>query len=172
MPEGSPAAAFMGAMYSSGYLAFVKILEIAGGVLVAVPKTRNFGLLVLGPIIVNIVAFHVFLLGGGGLSQPPVVLIMLLGLFLLVVGRDVFFKTGFNKLTNNIKNVIYRSVIAWGKTSSNEVWLAASKPASGSCRPCPRDCGQSYLYVFDRGRFAGRDHELAGMERSGAAPGR
>ena len=48
-PEGHPAA-FMGAMYMTGFLGFVKVLEIIGGVLVAIPKTRNFGLLILGPI--------------------------------------------------------------------------------------------------------------------------
>ena len=37
---------FLGAMYMTGYLAFVKVLEILGGILVAIPKTRNLGLLV------------------------------------------------------------------------------------------------------------------------------
>jgi putative oxidoreductase len=45
-PEGSPPAMFLGAMYMTGYLAFVKVLEILGGILVAIPKTRNLGLLV------------------------------------------------------------------------------------------------------------------------------
>ena len=35
-PEGSPPAMFLGAMYMTGFLAFVKILEIAGGILVAI----------------------------------------------------------------------------------------------------------------------------------------
>ena len=48
MEEGAPGTVFMAAMGGSGYLAFVKVLEIIGGVLVAVPKTRNIGLLVLG----------------------------------------------------------------------------------------------------------------------------
>ena len=33
LPEGSPAAAFIGAMYSTGYLKLVKVLEIVGGLL-------------------------------------------------------------------------------------------------------------------------------------------
>ncbi|MCD8483419.1 MAG: DoxX family protein [Verrucomicrobia bacterium] len=59
-PADSHAAAFMGAMYATGFLKFVKILEIAGGVMVAIPWTRRLGLLILTPIIVNIVAFHFF----------------------------------------------------------------------------------------------------------------
>jgi putative oxidoreductase len=89
-PEGTPPALFMAALFPTGYLAFVKCLEILGGVLVAVPKTRNLGLLVLGPIIVNILAFHVFLTGGAGLLQPPVVLIAGLSGFLLWAGRKRF----------------------------------------------------------------------------------
>jgi len=46
-PEGSPAALFMGALGPTGYMTFVKILELVGGVLVTIPRTRNFGLLAL-----------------------------------------------------------------------------------------------------------------------------
>jgi putative oxidoreductase len=92
--EGSPPALFMGAMMPTGYMTFVKILEVLGGLLVAIPKTRNFGLLVLGPIIVNILAFHVFLHGGvGGLfasSNAPIFLIVALAAYLLWVGRKAF----------------------------------------------------------------------------------
>jgi putative oxidoreductase len=85
--EGSPMAAFAGTMYATGYLAFVKVLEIIGGILVAVPKTRNLGLLILTPIIVNILAIHVYVTDGQGLFDPPVVLITLLCAFLIVSAR-------------------------------------------------------------------------------------
>jgi hypothetical protein len=39
----------------------VKIFELVGGLLVMIPRLRNIGLLVLGPIIVNILAFHLFI---------------------------------------------------------------------------------------------------------------
>lgn len=81
----------MAAMYPTGYLAFVKVLEIMGGLLVAVPKTRNVGLLVLGPIVVNILAFKMFLANGVGLLDPPVVMITVLPLFLLWHERSSFF---------------------------------------------------------------------------------
>jgi putative oxidoreductase len=86
-PADAPHKLFMSAMFPTGYLTFVKVLEILGGVLVALPKTRNIGLLVLGPIIVNILAFHVFLTKGAGLTDPPVVAIALLSAFVLFSER-------------------------------------------------------------------------------------
>ena len=90
MEEGSAPAVLMGTMYATGYLAFVKVLEIIGGILVAIPRTRNVGLLVLGPIVVNILAFHVFQASGAGLFDPPVILVSLLSAFLLWSGRKQF----------------------------------------------------------------------------------
>jgi len=72
-PEGSPAAMFMGGMFVSGMLVLVKVLEILGGVLLAIPATRNLGLLVLGPIIVNIFAFHFFFFGPASLLDPMMI---------------------------------------------------------------------------------------------------
>jgi putative oxidoreductase len=89
-PEGTPAAMFFGAFGPTGYLTFVKVLELTGGVLVAIPRTRNFGLLVLGPIIVNILAFHVFIMKGAGLFDPMLIVIVVLALYLLWVGRKAF----------------------------------------------------------------------------------
>lgn len=89
-PEGSPTALFMGALVPTGYLTFVKVFEVLGGVLVAIPRTRNFGLLVLGPIILNILAFHLFITGGVGLFNPLLIVICLLALFLLWSGRKAF----------------------------------------------------------------------------------
>ena len=88
-PEGSPAAMFMGAFASTGYLTFIKVLEVIGGILVAIPRTRNLGLLVLGPIIVNILAFHIFITQGVGLLGVPLG-IALVSLYLLWVERHAF----------------------------------------------------------------------------------
>lgn len=88
-PEGSPAASFMAAFGPTGYMTFVKVLEMIGGVLVAIPRTRNVGLLVLGPIIVNIVAFHVFV-AGDGIADPMLLGIGALALFLLWCERAAF----------------------------------------------------------------------------------
>jgi len=90
IPEGTPMAMFMGALGSTGYLTFIKICELIGGVLVAIPRTRNFGLLVLGPIIINILAFHVFIANGEGLFSPLLIAIVVLALYLLWEGRKGF----------------------------------------------------------------------------------
>ena len=87
--EGTPAALFMGAFGPTGYMTFVKVLELIGGCLVAVPRTRNFGLLVLGPIIVNILAFHIFIMKGEGLVGLPL-LVAVLAAFLLWTARRAF----------------------------------------------------------------------------------
>lgn len=89
-PEGSPAAMFFAAFGPTGYMKFVKIFELFGGILVMIPRLRNLGLLLLGPIIVNILAFHAFVAGGHGLTDPMLLLIVALALYLLWVGRKNF----------------------------------------------------------------------------------
>lgn len=89
-PEGSPAAQFMAAFSRTGYLQLIKVLEILGGVLVALPWTRRAGLLVLGPILVNIVAFHALVLGGEGLFSPLLLVLLAFTMFLVWVDRAAF----------------------------------------------------------------------------------
>lgn len=90
LPEGTPAAQFMAAFVPTGYLKFVKVFETLGGLLVAIPRTRNLGLLVLGPIIINILAYHTFIMSGEGLTQPILLVIVALALYLLWVERKAF----------------------------------------------------------------------------------
>lgn len=89
-PEGSLPAHFFAAFGPTGYLTFVKLFEVLGGVLVAIPRTRNLGLLVLGPIILNILAFHAFVTKGEGLFNPMLIFICLLAAYLLWCGRKAF----------------------------------------------------------------------------------
>ena len=86
----APHKLFMAALFPTGYLAFVKCMEMLGGLLVAVPKTRNIGLLILGPIIVNILCYHVFLMKGKTLYDPMLIGICVMALFLLLSGRKAF----------------------------------------------------------------------------------
>ena len=90
IPENTPPWHFMSAFGPTGYMTFIKVLELLGGILVAIPKSRNIGLLVLGPIIVNIVAYHAFVLGGQGLFEPMLIGIVALALYLLWVERRAF----------------------------------------------------------------------------------
>jgi putative oxidoreductase len=90
-PEGSPAAMFFGAFGPTGYITFVKIFELVGGLFVMIPRLRNFGLLLLGPVIVNILAFHILIAGGFKDLLNPMIIVMLgLALYLLWVGRQNF----------------------------------------------------------------------------------
>lgn len=74
----------------TGYMKFVKAFEVIGGILVAIPRTRNFGLLVLGPILVNILAYHAFVLKGEGLFSIPLLIFCAMALYLLWCGRREF----------------------------------------------------------------------------------
>ena len=89
-PEGSPPAHFFAAFGPTGFMNFVKACELIGGILCAIPLTRNIGLLVLGPVIVNILAFHAFLSKGAGFTDPPLILICVLAAYLLWAGRKAF----------------------------------------------------------------------------------
>lgn len=88
-PEaGTPAGNFMFAIYGSGYLTFVKVLELLGAVLLLSGKFVNLGLSLIGPVVINILLFH-FLLAGGGYGLPVV-----LGILSLValLGRSDYVK--------------------------------------------------------------------------------
>jgi len=95
-PEGfvftPEALKFNEALGPTGYMHLVKICELVGGILVAIPKTRNFGLLLLGPIIVNITAYHVFLQKDAFQGGTLVTLLIMgaMSLYLLWVGRGNF----------------------------------------------------------------------------------
>jgi hypothetical protein len=86
-PMHADAITFMTVFASTGYMTFIKVLELLGGILVAIPKTRHFGLLILGPIIVNIVAFTIFMGKSVGLFHPMMIVLGLLAAYLLWVER-------------------------------------------------------------------------------------
>jgi hypothetical protein len=88
LPEGSPVALFMGAFGPTGYMHFVKACELIGAILVLIPRTRNFGLLVLSPIIVNILAFGAFI--DHGAFNLMTFAAVALALYLLWCGREKF----------------------------------------------------------------------------------
>ncbi len=89
-PEGTPVAHFMAAFAPTGYLTFVKVCEVLGGLLVIPPLTRRAGLLVLGPILINILAFHAFVTAGQDLFSPVTMLLCALTLFLVWTERTAF----------------------------------------------------------------------------------
>lgn len=91
LPDGTPAAHFMAAFVPTGYVKFVKMFEFIGGLLVLVPRLRNIGLLLLGPVIVNIIAFTTLVDNPGHLINPLLDIIIVCALFLLWNARNKFF---------------------------------------------------------------------------------
>lgn len=94
MPEmpsqGALADLFMKAIGPSGFLTYVKCFELLGAILVIIPRLRNFGLLILGPIFINILAFHFFLGKPTDLLNPMIILIAIFEAFLLWTDRKAF----------------------------------------------------------------------------------
>jgi putative oxidoreductase len=86
LPQGQ-AGAFIGALASGGYLYVIAILQIVGGLCLLSGRFVPLGLTLLGPVIVNIMLFHLFLEPKGILIG---VVISILALFLLWVYRYKF----------------------------------------------------------------------------------
>lgn len=86
-PMSGPAGDFIGAMYGSGYLQAVAALQVIGGILMFIPRLAPIGLLILGPIVVNIAFFHLFLERQGLLMAA---IVGLAALFLLWRYRAAF----------------------------------------------------------------------------------
>jgi putative oxidoreductase len=85
-PEG-PARDFMTALVVSHHLRFVGAFEVAGGLLVLTGRCAPLGLTLLGPVIVNILAFHVLMAPAG---LPMALVVGALALFLLWRYRENF----------------------------------------------------------------------------------
>ncbi len=74
------AGAFFGAMLDTGYLIpFVKGVEVLVGIALLSNRWVALALTVLAPVVLNIVAFHLFLAPAG---LPPGILLLILSLFL------------------------------------------------------------------------------------------
>jgi len=55
------AGQFLGAVFSSHFYIIVFLTQIAGGLLLLANRYVPLGLLLLGPVIVNILSFHIFM---------------------------------------------------------------------------------------------------------------
>jgi hypothetical protein len=86
-PMSGPAGDFLGAMYVTGYLQVIAALQVIGGALLLIGRYVPLGLTLLGPIIVNIDLYHLFMDHSG---LPMAILVSALSLFLLWRHRDAF----------------------------------------------------------------------------------
>jgi len=82
------AGAFITALMSSGYMYVIAVLQVLGGLcLLLGARFVPLGLTLLGPVIVNIVLYHLFLDPQG---LPIAIIISVLALFLLWIYRFKF----------------------------------------------------------------------------------
>ena len=88
MPEltGYPAQ-FIGSMAASGYIYAIGAFQVLGGLLLLIGRYVPLGLTLLGPIVVNIVLYHVFMDMSGMLVA---IVVAVLWLFLVWRNRDAF----------------------------------------------------------------------------------
>jgi hypothetical protein len=87
MPEG-PATAFLGALAASGYMfPLIKATELTTGLFILLGRYVPLALTVLAPVVVNIIAFHLFL-APAGLPIPLVALT--LGVYLAWTERAAY----------------------------------------------------------------------------------
>lgn len=87
-PMQGQAGAFIGALASSGYLYVIAGLQVVGGLCLLIgSRFLALGLTLLGPVIVNIALYHIFLDQNG---LPMAAVISVLSLFLLWVYRYKF----------------------------------------------------------------------------------
>src|SRR5438046_2034218 len=82
MPPQKPSLAtdFTRALMESHYMYVIGFLQVAGGLLLLIGRYVALGLTLLGPVIVNILLFHIFLEPTG---LPMAVVVSALALFLL-----------------------------------------------------------------------------------------
>lgn len=88
-PEGSPEAQFMALMGPSHYMMVVGLFQALGGLFVLLPGTVPMGLTLLGPVLVNILLFHVCIMNGEG--AIPGLVFSVLEVFLVYAYRSYFF---------------------------------------------------------------------------------
>lgn len=94
MPTGL-AGQFIGALFLSHYFWAVAALQVIGGVLLLVNRFVPLGLVLLGPVIVNILLYHVFL-NPAGMALAVLVTILW---FIVFYGHRQYFSGIFVQRT-------------------------------------------------------------------------
>jgi putative oxidoreductase len=86
-PMTGPAGDFINAMMTTGYVKVVGFCQVAGGLILLIGRFIPLGLTLLGPVIVNILCFHIFLNHEG---WPVAAVVAALALFVLWRHRASF----------------------------------------------------------------------------------
>ena len=86
-PMGGDAGAFTGLLYTTGFLAVVKTLEVVLAVLLIVPATRALAGLLIAPISINILLFELLIAHQPGIG----ILLVLLNTAIIYTNREKYF---------------------------------------------------------------------------------
>jgi hypothetical protein len=86
-PMSGEAGAFIDAMFVTHYLYVFSAFEVIGGFLLLTGRYGPLGLTLVGPVVVNILAFHAFMAPSG---LPLALVVSALALFLLWSYREHF----------------------------------------------------------------------------------
>lgn len=81
------AAQFLGALVQSHYIAVVLIIEITGGLALLLNRMTPLALTLLGPVIVNILLFHITMAPAG---LPPAIFVAILWFVVAYSVRSAF----------------------------------------------------------------------------------
>jgi len=87
-PADSLVGKFFASMMGSGWMKVVAAMQVIGGALVLIGGTAPLGLVVLGPILFNILCFHLLLTGGSGIA--PGLVFTIFELVLIYAYRPYF----------------------------------------------------------------------------------
>ena len=79
--HGAFVGGFFASVGASGWMGFVYACQLIGGLLVLIGRTAPAGLCILAPILVNILCFHIFLMGGTGALNGIVATVLWLIVF-------------------------------------------------------------------------------------------
>jgi hypothetical protein len=88
-PSATPTGAvkdFMSAIYPTGFLTFVKVIEVGAGLLLLINKTRALALILIAPIVVGITAYEVFIAHQPGLG----VILLILNAIGIIVNKHKY----------------------------------------------------------------------------------
>src|SRR5437899_1070643 len=111
-PEG-PARQFMTALFTSHYVYVVGALQVVGGLILLSGRWMPLGLTLLGPVILNILCFHVLMAPAG---LPMALVVSFLALFQLWRYREHFAGLVKDAPTSS---ALLRQAIATGNATVN-----------------------------------------------------
>ena len=94
-PPTGLAGQFIGALFVSHYYWVIAALQVVGGVLLLVNRFVPLALVLLGPVIVNILCYHVFL---NHVGAPPAIVVTVLW-FIVFYGHRQYFSGVFVQRT-------------------------------------------------------------------------